>query len=91
MESEIPIEQEYYYIFNERYKGRMPGFFDESQFEKSKYIKDNYNNIKNEILNYLNKNLDNIESGLVLHSSRNGKGWKSIGLYVFNYKRKKKL
>ena len=88
MFSEIPIEDEYYYIVNERYKGKMPVYFTEEQFTESTYIKNNYEEIKNEIESYFtNNNVSDLENGFVLHAHTEGFGWKPIGLYVFGFKR----
>ena len=87
MENQIPIENEYYYIVNERYKGKMPVYFTEDQFAESTFIKSNYQIIKNEVENYFNNNIEEkLKPGFIPHSW-DGKGWKSIGLYAFGFKR----
>jgi aspartyl/asparaginyl beta-hydroxylase (cupin superfamily) len=89
MDSIIPIENEYYYVVNERYKGKMPVYFSEEQFPESTLIKNNYEVIKNEVENYFNNNkIKDLNPGFIPHSW-DGKGWKSIGLYAFGFKRNK--
>lgn len=88
MATEIPIEDEYYYIVNERYKGKMPPFFNEGDFAEAAFIKSKYNIIKNEINDYFNREVEHkLKPGLIPHSSWDGSGWKSIGLYIFGFKR----
>lgn len=88
MTGEIPIENEYYYIINERYKGKMPAYFKEEQIPEAAYIKGKYKIIKEEIEAFFIKNNEQeLKPGLIPHSSWDGSGWKSIGLYIFGFKR----
>jgi beta-hydroxylase len=73
---------------NERYKGKMPAFYEESQFPEAKYIKENYKVIKEEIEDYFKGNSQLVHKpGLIPHKSYEGIGWSSIALYVFGFKR----
>ncbi len=90
MSTEIPIEKEYYYITSERYKGKMPPFFTEEQIPEAKLIKQKFPEIKAEIDSFFESDkVEDLKPGFVPHSSWDGTGWKSIGLYAYGFKRNK--
>ena len=88
-EKELPIEDVYYFITNERYKGGFPMFFTDKDFPEIKVLEDNYEVIKKEIFSVLGDSLESLTPGFIPHGSWDGTGWKSVSLYSFGFKKKK--
>jgi aspartyl/asparaginyl beta-hydroxylase (cupin superfamily) len=87
---QILLEKEYYYITPERYKGAMPAYFSPALFPECVYIKSKYPEIRREVEEYFRTvRPDQLKPGFIPHSSWDGVGWNSIGLYTFGFRRNK--
>jgi len=82
----IPVEDIYYYITPERYKGKMPTFFTDKEMPGMAILKKNYPQIKTELEDYFNGNSSNLKVNFIPHNYTS-KGWKTMPLYSYCLKR----
>ena len=80
-------ESVYFYLSNVWYKGKMPTFYQSSEWELTHYLKDNYPKIKEEIEAYYSQNADEMPSNFTPYNYSE-KGWKTLNLYTYGLKYK---
>ena len=78
-------EPVYYYLSNRWYGGSMPVFYDSSKWELTKLLKDNYAEIKKEILDYYGSTPSSLKSNFTPYDYAE-EGWKTVNLYTYGYR-----
>jgi len=81
-----PIEEPYYNIRPGWYLGGFAELYDPSQLKGTKILEDNYEVIKEEILEFYKNNHHDFKINFTPYKYREG-GWKTLGLYSYFYKR----
>lgn len=69
----------------EWYKGSVPNFYDNKDVGFSKILEDNYTDIKNEVLNFCNTNIDSFEIQDIPYVYRN-ENWSVYTFYGYLFK-----
>ncbi|MCZ2393654.1 MAG: aspartyl/asparaginyl beta-hydroxylase domain-containing protein [Chitinophagales bacterium] len=72
-------ENIYFYLTGNWYKGKKPHFYDVSELPSTQILEDNYEVIKEEILNFYDKSSDKIVTNYTPYTYRE-EGWRTLNL-----------
>lgn len=76
------MEKAYYYYTGEWYKGSMPTFYDSENQQAAKVLRNNFEVIRDEVLRYFNKNVDDLEPNFTPYNYIDS-GWKTVNLISY--------
>lgn len=81
------LEKVYFYLSNVWYKGKMPTFYQSEDWELTAILKQNYPQIKEEIVAYYNQNASEMPSNFTPYDYSE-QGWKTLNLYTYGLRYK---
>ena len=79
------IEPIYFYLTGNWYKGKMPNFYDVSEFESTKILEKNYSLIKDEITHFYDTDKESLRPNFTPYKYIE-EGWRTINLRAFMLK-----
>lgn len=80
-------EPVYFYLSNEWYKGEMPTFYDSENWGLTNLLKDNYAEIKKEIMAFYTRKGEELQANFTPYNYSE-KGWKTLNLYTYGMRYK---
>lgn len=80
-----PVEDVYYYVTRDWYKGRFPTFYDQNRLPGTKILEDNWKVIRDEILAYYAAKPSSLKPNYTPYGYRE-EGWKTINLYSYFFR-----
>tara|TARA_Y100000385_G_scaffold66934_1_gene66718 strand:- start:33428 stop:34207 length:780 start_codon:yes stop_codon:yes gene_type:complete len=83
-------EKLYFYLTGNWYKGDMPNFYDVTDFESTKLLEKNYSAIKEEILNFYERDALSFKANFTPYKYKE-QGWQTINLISFMLKRQSNI